>query len=164
MLRSLVGSEMCIRDREYINKPIPEISTVLLAAPNTEQQQQQPKSPRMFRRNEHYQQQQKKTSITSEDGCILSIPSSDSLSSMSDSEDLTTLNDRLQVYPSDSATSSEPLKTYTGKLVVSIYKMIGRLSRIDADCYCTIEVDGESKATTQLRPCLLYTSPSPRDS
>jgi len=133
---------------DYINKPKPEINTLCLPTPNAEQPA---RSPCMVRRYQQQSQQQKRSPATS-DSSILSVPSSDSLSSTSDSEDLMTLDDRLHVYPSDNAVPSGPLKSYTGKLVVSIYKLIGRLSRIDADCYCTIEVDGEFKATTQLKP------------
>ena len=94
---------------------------------------------------------------------MLSAPSSDSLSSMSDDESSLKNNipiigdNKLHVYPTDTGSSSGSrhevlhLKRFTGKLVVSIYKLIGRLSGLDVDCFCTIEVDGESKATTNLR-------------
>uniref|UniRef100_A0A7M5WIP2 Rho-GAP domain-containing protein n=1 Tax=Clytia hemisphaerica TaxID=252671 RepID=A0A7M5WIP2_9CNID len=95
------------------------------------------KSPGLFRRNERKK---------SGEG-MFTAPSNDSLSSMSDDENAG--DERLHVFPSDNPTPSDGLKSYTGKLAVSIYKMIGRLSGIEADCYCTIEVDGESKASTQ---------------
>lgn len=102
------------------------------------------KSPRIFRKSER----RKKSS----DNGMLSAPSSDSLSSMSDDE--CSSDEKLQVYPSDASGSEAiiarrfPLKSFTGKLVVSIYKLIGRLSGLDVDCFCTVEIDGESKATT----------------
>ena len=103
------------------------------------------KSPRLFRKSDYRKK--------STDG-MLSAPSSDSLSSMSDDE--SNSNEKLHVYPSDASGSDAntrifPLKSYTGKLVVSIYKLIGRLSGLDVDCFCTIEINGESKATTNLR-------------
>lgn len=105
------------------------------------------KSPRIFRKSERRKK-------SSDDG-MLSAPSSDSLSSMSDDE--CNSEEKLQVYPSDSSGNESttarrfPLQKFTGKLVVSIYKLIGRLSGLDVDCFCTIEIDGESKATTNMQ-------------
>lgn len=102
------------------------------------------KSPKFFRKADN-----KKNEHT---GSLLSIPSNDSLSSTSDSEESKSPTSILktQVYTSDSTSRNAKFtKGFSGKLSVHVMKMFGRLSALDGECYCTIEVDDEYKATTQ---------------
>ena len=101
------------------------------------------KSPKLFRKADNKRQ--------NDTNGLLSVPSNESLS-LSDTEEnkSTTSLGRTQVYTSDSPSRNEMFtKGFSGKLTINVHKLLGRLSNIDGECYCTIEIDDEFKASTQ---------------